>query len=264
MTTPDSKLPPTVECARLFRAAFGVGPVLGPSRDVQAAIEEGRNDPATVLGMMLIHRSIVGEAWPRFVGPSEVIRLQADAGWQVSSESLRYVDWLTSAPAAPDVPAFPGSIWPPVIAVRWLAHKRDRMQLAKSPQSLVELALAALARAVVAHVKPEVDEGTARVVEQILESRAHNGQLTEELSSILASMLRDERAEDDARFAYIARDLEIGFGEVDPHGVAADLAFKDDPDAYEPEERHYARATRIGIDAEREKDRALADKESTS
>jgi len=294
-TNPTPKLPPTVECARLFREAYGVGPVLGPSRDVNQATFYGVSgrltpttdltgtfDPATRLGMACLIVSINGsDTFLDVLNPTlhTVLAMQKEAGWPLASQSLRYIDRLTDRPDPADVPAFPTITTkahidpgapvdfhriPAAVAVRWLAHKRDRMQLAKSPQSLVELALAALARAVTAYVNPGVDEGTARVVEQILESRKYNGQLTGELSHIIASMLREERAEDDARFAYLARDLELGFGGVDPHEAAANLAFEDDPDSYEPEERHYARAMRIGIDAEREQDRVNADKESIS
>lgn len=304
--TPAPKLPPTSECARLFRAAYGVSPVLGASRDVNHAVFygvegpltpttdlTGKFDPATRLGMACLLVSAMNFDYTDVLTPSlhVVLTMQKEAGWSLSPQSLRYLDRLADRPDPADVPSFPtitskGHIDPgpavefhriPVsVAVRWLAHKRDRMELAKSPQSLVELALAALVRAVDVNIAFDAELGDpfVRSIARILETRAANKELDDELSGILATMLRDERAADDARFAYLVTEGGLSFGDVnqgETYEVAMQLADADamghpgeDDDYVEPEDHHYARAARMGIDQDIARWRAEIEKEPTS
>jgi hypothetical protein len=214
----------TSDWSRLFRATYGVGPVLGPSRNVATAIREGGKDPATVLGrvgLLYEARQTGGCCFLRIV-----LQLQRDAGWPLKPQSERYLDHLADAPDPEDVPACPVvpfqttttqratrgrglvGVSGPVehgiplgLAVRWLAHKRDAREISKSavsPQALAELAIARLTNTL---ALAGAAEGDVEIVKRILGGSPDA--FVPELYAMISEMLREERVEDTRRFAWL-------------------------------------------------------------
>lgn len=248
MTLPtlDLDKTPTSDWSRLFRATYGVGPVLGPSRNVATAIAEGGNDPATVLGMHSLFVEINPAPWFKS-SLRLVLQLQRDAGWPLKPQSERYLDHLADAPDPEDVPACPVVPFnmiidldpkgvtqhgiPPGLGVRWLAHKRDAREISKSsvsPQALAELAIARLTNTLAI---AGAAEGDVEIVKRILGGSPDA--FVPELYAMISEMLREERAEDTRRFAWIVLNTSLVFDAVDTANDILDAAGETDDAADE-------------------------------